>query len=358
MSAPPKYRLTPLSQALCTAIALGALVLPVLGQRKKKEERPLPLPPQPPMALRADTQTLDFHLSPLLKSGGLGAQIRRSLEDLLRETRGEKIVKLRAFVAGSGDARLVQADAAAIFSEKKQPLPVLTVMQVGALGQEAAKVVIEATVATHRAANPNGLAFFAGQTGDSLQASLERLKAAAASASVKPDGMLKVSCFTSRLDSYEQSKSAAAALFPHAAINLVQAVRDPQNDNSTCEAVAQLAAPIESQVVLLKEPRAALVATRQLVFTGLQLSFGSYLDDAHEAFVRLERASAAIDRQESPVQVNVFSLDPAGGSALRKTTAVPPSTFSVQTVEGLPSVDATAGIEAVLAPNVESPVIR
>ena len=277
---------------------------------------------------------------------------------MLRETRGETIVKLRAFVAGSGDARLVQADAASIFSEKKQPLPVLTVMQVGALGQEAAKVVIEATVATRQVVNPNGLAFFAGQTGSSLEASLERLKAAVGAASVEPDAVLKVSCFTSRLGSYERSESAAAALFPHAAINLVQAVRDPQSDQATCEAVARLAAPVEGQVVLLKEPRAALVGARQLVFTGLQLSFGSYLDDAHEAFVRLERASTAIDPRESPVQVNVFSLDPSGGSALRKTTAVPPSTFSVQTIEGLPSVDATAGIEAILVPNVESPVIR
>jgi hypothetical protein len=56
--------------------------------------------------------------------------------------------------------------------------------------------------------------------------------------------------------------------------------------------------------------------------------------------------------------VNVFSLDPAGGSALRKTTAVPPSTFTVQPVEGLPSVDASAGIEAVMAPGVSKPALK
>ena len=59
-----------------------------------------------------------------------------------------------------------------------------------------------------------------------------------------------------------------------------------------------------------------------------------------------------------PVEVNVFSLDPSGGSALRKTTSVPPSTFTVQTIEGLPSVDATAGIEAVMAPNIQSAAMR
>jgi hypothetical protein len=35
---------------------------------------------------------------------------------------------------------------------------------------------------------------------------------------------------------------------------------------------------------------------------------------------------------------------------------VPGSVFTVQTVEGLPSVDASAGIEAVLAPAVSAPV--
>jgi hypothetical protein len=327
--------------------------------QKKKQEQVLPLPPQPPMALRAETAMLDFHLSPLLKTGGLAAQIHASLTDLIRDTRGETIVKLRAFVAGSGDARRVQAEVAQIFTERKLPLPVLSVMQVGALGQESAKVVIEAVVATRRTLNPNGLAFFAGQSGNSLSDSLQALKGAVAAAKVSPDQVLRVSCFTSHIESNERGGGTVASLFPKAEINLVQALRDPPSDESTCEAVGQLSSPsADGPVVLLRDHRTTLVSSRQLVFTGLQLSFGSYLDDAHEAFVRLERASTAIDPQEAPVQVNVFSLDPSGGSALRKTTAVPPSTFSVQTVEGLPSIDATAGIEAVLAPNVEAPVLR
>jgi hypothetical protein len=92
------------------------------------------------------------------------------------------------------------------------------------------------------------------------------------------------------------------------------------------------------------------------VFTGLQLTFGSFLDDAHEAFTRLERVTAAVQPVEAPVQVNASSLDASSGSALRKTTSVPASIFTVQQVEGLPAIDASAGIEAVLAPNVQSPV--
>ncbi len=351
-----------------TRWAVGGLLLstgwalwasPAIWGQKKKVEQPLPLPPQPPMALRADTASLDFHLSPLLKAGGLASQIHSSLTDLIHDTHGETILKLRAFVAGAGDARRVQAEVGQIFTERRLPLPVLTVVQVGALGEEAAKVVIEAVVGTRRTVNPNGLAFFAGQTGGSLSEALTGLKAAVSAAGVTPDRILRTTCFTSRIESHEPSNTLVLALFPHSEVNLVQAVRDPPNDDSTCEAIGQLSStPPEGPVVLLKAYRTALVGARQLVFTGLQLSFGSYLDDAHEAFVRLQRSAAAIDPQEAPVEVNVFSLDPTGGSALRKTTSVPLSTFSVQTVEGLPSIDATAGIEAVLAPNVETPVMR
>ncbi len=311
------------------------------------------------MALRAETGNLDFHLSPLLKKGGLALQIRQSLAELIRDTRGETIIKLRAFVAGAGDARRVQAEVTQVFGEHKLPLPVLTVLQVGALGDESAKVVIEAIVDTHHPANPAGLAFFAGQNGASLPAALAQLRASLEKAAVSPDRLLQLTCFTPRFDNYAQIRAQLANTFPHAELNLVQAVRDPQTDEATCEATGQISEPArEGSVVLLKEQRVTLVNARYLVFTGLQLSFGSYLDDAHEAFVRLERASTALDPVEAPVQVNVFSIDPSGGSALRKTTAVPPGTFSVQTIEGLPSIDATAGIEAVLAPNVPSPATR
>ena len=331
--------------------------------QKKKNEEPktqvLPLPPQLPMALRADAEALDFHISPLLKTGGLGAQIRLSLNNLIRDTRGETIVKLRAYVSGAGDARRVQAEVSQIFTERKLPLPALTVLQVGALGSETAQVVIDAAVSTRRQENPKGLAFFAGQSGATLTDAIGQLKQSAQAASVATDQILTATCFTARLDSFESARANVQGMFPHASVNLVQAVRDPSNDSAVCEAIGRLdQSPAEGPVVLLKERRVALVSARQLVFTGLQLSFGSFLDDAHEAFVRLERAATAVDPIQAPVQVNVFSLDPSGGSALRKTTAVPPSTFTVQTVEGLPAVDASAGIEAVMAPGIQSPVVK
>ncbi len=311
------------------------------------------------MALKADTNTLDFHLSSLLKTGGLAAQIRQSLNDLIRDTRGETIIKLRAFVAGAGDARRVQAEVTQLFTEHKLPLPVLSVVQVGGLGEEAAKVVIEAVVSTREVANPNGLAFFAGQEGSTLQEAIMKLKSSEQAVGVAPDHILTTTCFTSRLEGFSSIRAGIEASFPHAKITLVQAIRDPLSDATVCQAIGQLAKPPEdSAVVLLKERRVALVGAKQLVITGLQLSFGSFLDDAHEAFIRLQRSAMALDTVEAPVEVNVFSLDPSGGSALRKTTSVPASTFTVQTIEGLPSVDATAGIEAILAPDVQTPTVR
>ncbi len=309
------------------------------------------------MALAADTGALDFHISPLLKTGGLGSQIRQSLNDLIRDTRGETIIKLRAFVAGAGDARRVQALVGDIFADRKLPLPVLSIIQVGALGDSSAAVVIEAVVSTRRVVNPNGLAFLAGQTGGSLDEALQRLRESVHAIPVSPDRVLTCTCFTSRIADFGSTRAAIQAVFPNTAVNVVQALREPPNDESMCEAVAQLAEPpAQGPVVWLKNARATLVNSHRLIFTGMQLTFGTYLDDAHEAFARLQRAAAALEGVEAPVEVNAFSLDAYAGSALRKTTPVPASTFTIQPVEGLPGADASAGIEAVLAPHVSAPV--
>lgn len=328
---------------------------PELYSQRKKNEEPktqvLPLPPELPMALAAETETLDFHISPLLRSGGLAAQIRQSLDDLIRDTHGETIVKLRAFVAGAGDARRVQSEAADLFTEHKLPLPVLSVIQVGALGDEAAKVVIEAVVSTHRSVNPNGLAFIAGQTGASLQESVAKLAQTLKAAGVSPDNLLTTTCFTSTIENYEATRASLLKVFPHTSVNVVQALRDPPNDASMCEAIGQLSEKPAKDIVFLSENRAAQVHARRLIFTGMQLTFGSFLDDAQQSFQRLQHAAKALGSSDVAVEVNAFSLNVYAGSALRKMTSFPQNTFTLQRVEGLPAIDASAGIEAILAPD-------
>jgi hypothetical protein len=346
-------------------VSAGAALLLTLAapglysQRKKKNEEPkpqvLPLPPELPMALAAETETLDFHISPLLRSGGLGAQIRQSLGDLIRDTHGETIVKLRAFVAGAGDARRVQAEAADLFTEHKLPLPVLSVLQVGGLGDEAAKVIIEAVVSTHRAVNPHGLAFVAGQNGVSLKDAVDKLAGNVKAAGVAPESLLTTTCFTSGIENYAATRASLLGVFPNTSVNVVQALRDPPNDASMCEAVGQLSQNPASDVVWLNEKRTALVNSRRLIFTGLQLTFGSFLDDAQQAFQRLQHAAKALGSTDVAIQVNAFSINAYAGSALRKSTSFPASTFTIQRVEGLPAIDASAGIEAVLAPDVAAP---
>jgi enamine deaminase RidA (YjgF/YER057c/UK114 family) len=311
------------------------------------------------MALKADTATLDFHISPLLRTGGLGVQIRQSLNDLIRDTKGETIIKLRAFVAGAGDARRVQAEAAELFTEKKLSLPTVAIIQVGALESEAAQVVIEAVVSTRKTVNPNGLAFFNGQLGATYQQAVAHLRESANAASVDPAHMLRCTCFTARIEHASSLRATLQAAFPATEITIVQPLRDAARDETLCEGVAQLMkARAEGPVVVLKDARATLVSSPKLVFTGLQLSFGNFLDDAQEAVVRLQRAAKAVDAVEAPVEVNAFALDASAASAVRKKmTAVPLSTFTVQTVEGLPSIDATAGIEAVMAPGLVTPVL-
>ncbi len=337
-------------------IAISVWMTASLGaQRHRKQDeaknQTLPLPRELPMALAAETAGLDFHVSPLLKTGGLSAQIRSSLGALVRDTHGETIVKLRAFVSGAGDARRVQSEVSIMFSEHKLPLPVLTILQVGGFGEDRAAVEMEAVVSTRRNLNPNGLAFFSGESGGSLALALEHLSRSIDAASVPKSSVLQCSCFAARLEDGAAARASVGAIFPEAAINVVQALRDPADNSATCEAIGQLRrAPANGPLLVMADARAALVNTPRLVFTGMQLTFGNYLDDAREAFSRLQRAASGIEGANTPVRVDAFALDKVAAAALSKTTSVPSSTFTVSAVEGLPSVDASSGIEAILAP--------
>jgi enamine deaminase RidA (YjgF/YER057c/UK114 family) len=334
--------------------------------KKYQEPKPqvLPLPAELPMAVTADTQTLDFHISPLLHTGGLSAQIRQSLNDLIRDTHGETIVKLRAFVAGTGDARRVQSEAVSIFTDHKLQLPVLSILQVGGLAGDAAQVVIEAVVSTHRNVNPAGLAFITGQYGRNFADALSHLKASAEVAQVAPDRMLTVTCFTAVMSDYDSRRAIVQSAFPKSEINIVQALRDPATEATMCESIGQLSeAPSQGDLVRLDKIHTTLVNAKHLVFTGLQLCFGSFLDDAQEANQRLRRAAngAGSNMQSetfanAAIQIDAFSLTPAAGSALRKTTSFPSSTFTVLPVEGLTAIDATAGIDAVLAVGAQNAI--
>ena len=341
-----------LTRVVTLTLALAVWDLAGAGwtaQNKEPKTQVAPLAPEPPMALSAHTTQLDFHISPLLRKGGLLAQIRQSLNQLIRDTRGEKIVKLRAFVAGTGDARRVQAETAGLFTEHKLPLPVLSILQVGALGRTGEQVVIEAVVSTGRTVNPNGLGFFYGQRGSSFADALNRLKQNTEAASVPANQVVSSTCFTAYLEDFSTATNQLHALFPSSAVNIVQGVRDPLEDGVVCEAIAQLKEPPKTDIEHFGDRNTTLVRTDELVFTGLQLSFGSYLADTEQAYERLRRSAQALSPAAQAVEVNAYSVDAPAASALRKTNSLAPTLFTVHPVEGLSAMDATGGIEAILA---------
>jgi enamine deaminase RidA (YjgF/YER057c/UK114 family) len=334
-------------------------VFPLAASQKKKDEEPktqvLPLPKEPPMALGADVEFLSFRITPLLRIGKLSAQIHDSLNELIRDARGSNIIKLRAFVAGAGDTRRVQAIVSDLFTEKKLNLPVISIIQVGALGDDAAQVVIEAVIAEKRVLNPDGLAFLAGQTGPTLDASLGELTQSLKAASLSPSAVVSLTCFSDNLGDYRQHLSQASSIFSNASINLVQSQRQPGGPRTTCEAVArsQEREASSAPISILGPARVTLIPGRsRLVFTGLQLAFGGYLDDANSALKNLRRFSEAASGNFGQIaSLDVYSLSGEATSALRKTASkfdVPGSTITIQQIEGLPSLDAAFGMEAIM----------
>jgi enamine deaminase RidA (YjgF/YER057c/UK114 family) len=346
---------------------------------RKKDEEPkpqvLPLPKEPPVALAADVGSLSFRVSPLLRSGKLAAQIRDSLNEVIRNAHGAPIIKLRAFVSGAGDTRRVQAVMSDLFTEHKLNLPVLTIVQVGALGDDASQVVIETVASERRPQNPGGLAFLASQRADSLRGSLDKLKAgltvmdeqlktdelkaSGGPASFAPSDVVSVTCLLETLSDYHGSLSQVTLAFPTASVNIVQAQRQIGGSAAACEAVARVNETPTKMISYRPSRITVLTARQQAVFTGVQLGFGPYLDDAMAALDRLRKNAAAASALFDEVAViNVYSLSPEASSALRKTALkfqVPVEALSFQPVEGLPSPDAALGIEAIFGgPSVAS----
>src|SRR6266403_4721832 len=197
---------------LASLVALAACIYPVLAKKKKPEDitQTLALPPDPPATVTAETARLVFHVSPLSGKGLLSAQVRDALKALLKSTGGTSIVKLRAFLAGSGDLRRVPAIVSETFTDKHLPLPAVSVIQIGALPMEGAQVAIESIAVAKKEMNPLGLVFVSGQAGSSdapmvnvaplAQKSMADLKTALNAAGSAPSDVLRVTCFCSSLE--------------------------------------------------------------------------------------------------------------------------------------------------------------
>jgi enamine deaminase RidA (YjgF/YER057c/UK114 family) len=334
---------------LCLAGTL--LISLATGKKKNKDDitQTLEVLPDPPPAVVAETRRLVFHTSPLAGKGLLSQQTRDVVREILKQANGAPIVKIRAFVAGTGDLRRIPQIVSETFSEKKHlQLPVVSVIQAGGLPLEGAQVVIESITEAKREVNPLGLVYAAARE-RALDQPLQPLVPLAEqsltdlAAQLAGHGdALSVTCFATLLDDAARISAAMAAKFPGAALDLVQTQRAASRSAVACEAVARATST-----------DGASVRTEKVILTGTQVAYGFSDDDARLAYRRMDRVLAPFGASTKTAAVlNIYSLSQsitAQAARLRPAfidAAHPPAT-SVVRFEGLPGMDASFALEAV-----------
>ncbi len=350
------------------ALTIVAGVAVAKKKKKKKDEEPvtqtLPVLQDPPLAVVTDAELLVFRVAPLSPKGLLSQQVRDALKFLIQNSRGATIVKLRAFVAGTGDLRRVQTIVSELFSDRKLFIPALSTIQGGLLPGEGVQVVIEAIEAQKKPANPEGLAFISAQSGGNIQESLDRVQTAVTALGLGPDSVRQTTCFVSTLDNYTDLKQAVTAAFPAAALNVVQMQRVPVSIGAACEAVAALERAPSPRVEFVNPDRLAkspedsqitLIGPGRLAISGLQLGFGTEDKDIRLAFERLGKALDAI--QTSLKDVVYTRFYPVSDQAAAKIRSLrfdfldksrPPGS-TLLPFEALQSLDASFGMEVMAA---------
>lgn len=338
---------------LCVLLACG---LWAQKRKNKKDEVPptqvLPPLPEPPEAVVAETGRLSFQVSPLSAKGLLSQQVRDALKALMRDNHGTPIVKLRAFVAGSGDLRRVQTIVSEELMDRKQALPAISTIQVGALPMVGAQVVLESVSIEKKVVNPSGLVFFSASDAADAAAAVAQLQKAVSAAGVKPANILRATCFLSSLDDGAALGMALATNFPNAAADLVQMQRLGLQPQIACEAIGRLDSPPPPAGTT---SQFAVAVTPRLVFTETQLIFRDQDSDIRLAFQRLGKAMEPLGAAYKDViwsgvypltRSLAVKIDALGFDFFDR--AHPPS-GTMLLFEGLPSIDATAAIELVAA---------
>ncbi len=291
------------------------------GKKKNPDDitQTLALPQDPPAVAVGDTRRLVFHVSPLSGKGLLSQQTRDALRGLLKENGGVPVIHIRAFVAGSGDMRRVPQIVSEVFTEKKLPLPSVSVVLAGGLPLDNAQVVLESVSEAKREVNPNGLSFVAGepQTESEPSAPMRPLLERAL-AKLDARNPLLITCYVSSMT----DSAAISARFPGTPIDLVQAQRESYHASAACEAVE----------------RGSQVTASRLAFTGTLLAFPRLDRDLVEA-----GADAA-----SIVITHVYPLSQPVAATIRglRPTTAP---MTVVPFEGVASLDATFAVDAVAA---------
>ena len=360
--------------AVVALACAGALVAWPAKKKKEEETQTLQLPRELPSAVAGETRRLTFYVTPLSAKGLLSQQVRDALKTLDRQDGDDTVLEIRAFVAGTGDLRRVRDLISEMFTERRQPLPAVSIIQSGGLPLTGAQVVLEAVGNSRKDLHPGGLAWISAQVAaaeDPLapvpplaEKSLAALGQAVKAAGAQPSGVLRVSCFLSSLDKFEATRSRLAADYPRAAINLVQTQREPIHAVTGCEAVA---APRETagprlQILNPQEPaptadgsQVAVIRAAHTVFTAAQVSFGFEERDARLAFERLQKVLE--QASVSPPDVAFVRFYPLSQKIADQVRRVRTGFFagprlpagSLLLFEGLSSLDAGFAVDVVAA---------
>jgi enamine deaminase RidA (YjgF/YER057c/UK114 family) len=296
------------------------------GKKKNPDDttQTLALPKDPPAVAVGETRRLVFHVSPLSGKGLLTQQTRDALHGLLKLNGNMPVIHIRAFVAGSGDVRRVPQIVSEVFTEKKLPLPSVSVVLAGGLPLDNAQVVLESISLSKREVN-SGLSFVAGETETEADPSAPMrplLDRALAKLGVNGPDALTVSCFVSSMSNPAELSSAIAGRFPGAVVDLVQTQRAPYTASAECEAVA----------------RGSQVTVAKLAFTGTRVNFQRLDRDLTEAGTD----TSAI------VMTHVYPVSGPAAAGVRKAR-VSPAPMSVVPFEGIASIDAPFAADAVAA---------
>jgi len=347
------------------AFAYGLFLIPAPAQKKKKEiTQVLQLPKELPATAVGETRRLTFHVTPLSSKGLLSQQVRDGLKALTRETGNNPVLRIRAFVAGSGDLRRVRDIVSETFDDRKQPLPALSLVQAGGLPLEGAQVVLEAISAGKKEVSPNGLVFAtapAFTTDNPLDhaaplaaKSIEQLKANLKAAGSESADVLRVTCYLSNLENLDATRQLVVKEYPKAAMNFVQTQRAPAFAIGACEAVARLTWKTGKRIHFVPdhEPNAALVSSQRLVFSGTQVSYGYQEADSRLAFERLQKSLDAAQVTKADMAFTQFySLANPLSQQIRKLApgfyGSPAS--SILPIEGLPSMQAGFAVDIIAA---------
>lgn len=325
-------------------------------RKKQKEEeeitQTLELPPEPPASVQAEPARLGFLHAPLSARGLLSQQTRDAIRALMQAARGARFVRIRAYVAGTGDLRRVPMIVSEIFSERKMSLPVVTVVQVGALPLEGAQVQLEAVVEQRKPAGAGIL--FATVSSRTPGETFGRLARTVREGGAKPEALASLVCGVTSPDLLEPVRREAAQAFPRTVVLAFQVQRLPAEPAVACEAAAPLAEPVPGGVRRLDS--AVALSVPRVIFTGAQLAFRYEESDARLAFQRLERTlQQAGSSLKSALVLNIYPLSRQLAELASRVRAefVDPARAPAGLVvpyEGLPSMDGAFALEAVALP--------